>query len=685
MAEQAPSSGTDPKPQKAKAPSVGGRVVLRERFEIDAGQPLPDLNMPQADAFVCEDRRGAGRSLYALVCRHDLPVRIGAMRTLKGVQVPGALQLVEYGIVEWKPAGRRLLAVVYERPAGGRVCPKPGGRFVPIPETKFAQKVLKPLAAALTEFSSRGVIHRAIRLDNLYWFDTNQERLVLGDCTTSPAGFDNPAVYEPLQMAMANPEGRGQGYAKDDLYALGMAGICLLNGRDLFFGMKRDEVIRAKLTSSTYAAFASEQRVPLNLIEVMRGCLCDEYKERWDLEALDLWLNGRRMSPIQSKPPKRAQRGIKFEGQEYFSNRELAHALAGSWDAGLAIVLEGKVEIWLRRGMEDNDTADAIALAIRMSQAVQGDPRITSDVTMARVLMLLDPAAPLRLRDLRVTLDGFGTALAVANMRKKPLRPYVEALGRDLPKHWVDAQGSFSAELGHYEGQFKDLAGNLSTAMIGWGIERCLYELNDYLHCQSPLIEEEYVSDIRELLPALDRVAARIDPKTPIIDRHIAAFIGVKWKRDTKVQFRALNEGTPERKTLGMVSLLAVLQWRLGPPALHDLCAWVGAQLGPVTESFHSRARRKELEKEIPRLIRKGSLPELYNLLDNQEERQKDSHGYAWARAEYSAAEQQVQAFEQGRLIRDEKAEATGRQAAAVMSMMIAVLTLCVTLFMRIW
>lgn len=122
-----------------------GSVTLKERYEIDPAQRLPELDMPQAAAYHCEDRRGAGRSLYALLCQPDMPLRVGAMRSLKGIQTPGLLTLVEYGIIDWTPDGRRQMAVVYERPSGGRVLAKPGQKFDAIPESQFVKRVMKPI------------------------------------------------------------------------------------------------------------------------------------------------------------------------------------------------------------------------------------------------------------------------------------------------------------------------------------------------------------------------------------------------------------------------------------------------------------------------------------------------------------------------------------------------------------
>ena len=37
--------------------------------------------------------------------------------------------------------------------------------------------------------------------------------------------------------------------------------------------------------------------------------------------------------------------------------------------------------------------------------------------------------------------------------------------------------------------------------------------------------------------------------------------------------------------------------------------------------------RIDELEKEIPKLVRKGSMPDLFNLIDDEAKRQKDEEG----------------------------------------------------------
>ena len=58
---------------------------------------------------------------------------------------------------------------------------------------------------------------------------------------------------------------------------------------------------------------------------------------------------------------------------------------------------------------------------------------------------------------------------------------------------------------------------------VGFGIERCLYMLNPVWPCQSPILAQEYVCHIRELLPALERVAQQGIPATEPVDSRAAA------------------------------------------------------------------------------------------------------------------------------------------------------------------
>jgi len=670
------SSAPSPAPQP---PSTGGSfIVVRDRFTIFCDRAIPSLDMPNALAYEVADRKQEGRPLYALVCKPEMPTRISVMRALKGLEIPAVLHMVDWGVAEWPPADRKCVIVIYHRPLGGRVMDTMASTFKRIPDHQFARAIIKPIADGLVELGLKGIAHRAIRPDNLYFMDEQRTKIVLGDCVTSVPAHDQPVVLETIESGMAMPSGRGAGKYADDMYAFGASVLILAIGRNPLQGVPDGEIIRRKIQMGSYATLVGDERMPVALIECLRGLLTDDPEQRWQATNIDLWLNGKRLTPIQAKAESQAQRPIRFADQEFHSVRPLSYAMYQNWDKAISIITDGTLEIWIRRGHELNELADGMAIAIKSTGAMAGNRADADDVIVARVLMLMDPKAPVRFRDFRTFIEGFGSALAIAMLRKQKLQPYTDFINRDLWRHWIAAQEKQQADNQQFEGVYRDLKNYLKDPNSGAGIERCVYELNEWQPCMSPLIDAQYVMEVKGVLPALDQTAKSANTKLWPVDRHIAAFLRARYAKGTGTQIDSMNDPRPDRATIGMLSVLAIVQWRLGPEALYGLAGWVGGLMGPVINSYQNRNKRKDLEKEIPKLVRKGNLAELYNYLDNPEERQRDAEGFAWAKAEYAAAEKMIYDFEHGQIDRQESAIKLGRQTGAVAATLIMFVTFLV-------
>jgi len=174
-----------------EAPTDGaaGPSMLFDRFEIDTAKPIPLLDTPSARAYGAEDRRDPGRDLYALICAPSVPPRANQMATLKGSGIPGLLELVEWGPMDWPLLGQRCMAVVYERPLGGTLADafSAGGR---VSDYDVPRRVVEPLVRSLKDLAATAVSHRAIRPNNLFYRDESRHTPLLGDCVTAPPGFD---------------------------------------------------------------------------------------------------------------------------------------------------------------------------------------------------------------------------------------------------------------------------------------------------------------------------------------------------------------------------------------------------------------------------------------------------------------------------------------------------------------
>lgn len=659
------------KVEVAKPASPPG--MLRDRYLIRSSHPLPDYSTPSAEAYVAEDKRDPNRALFALICKPELPPRSNVMRALKGVSSPGLMQLVEWGPMNWPPAGRQCMTVVYERPAGRRVMTSLRGDIPRIDEYQINKRVIEPFTSALKELDGRGVPHRSIRPTNMFFGDSNGERLCLGDCVTTPPAFDQPVLFETVESGMCTPIARGSGNHTEDFYAFGVTVALLLLGRNPLAGMTDDAILSAKIAQGSYNTLIGEERLPLPLIELLRGLLCDDGDQRWDVEDIDLWLSGRRMSPLQPRGEKRASRGFPFMGKEYFNGRDLSQAMAKSWDHAIPPVVEGKLELWLRRAVEDKEKANVVAEVVRMALNSSSDKKAATDLMMCKILILLDPSAPIRYKGFNAMPDGFGSAVAATMANRSDTKLLTEIMLREVPKLWFELRGEYQPDNSLMEANFRELRSYLTQTGIGFGLERCLYELNDSLPCQSSLVGEEYVVEVKELLPALNIAASkRGDGKSIPIDRHIAAFLGARMRSDIDRNLTMMNDGESSSMMMATLNIYAVLQYRLGPESLPGLTGWMGAALTPVVASYHGREKRKALEKDIPKIVRKGSIVELYNLLENADERLRDEQEFQWAQAQYHAAEEEIKhiltEFEE----RAVEADRIGRQTAAVTGILIA-------------
>lgn len=662
-----------------------GAVVLRDRYLIYPGKAVPAMASPNADAFHAEDKRDPKKPLFALIVRPGVLTRTDSMRALKGSDCPGLMTLVEWGTMDWPPAGRKVMAVVYEKPMGGRVMASMSDDFKRIDEGDLLRKVISPLFSALRVLRSHNVTHRAIRPTNMFWATPEKDRVVLGECVTCPPGFDQPLLLETIESGMCHPAGRGPGTFADDIYAFGASVALMIQGRNPSGAADDETIMRRKILHGSVAVLAGEERLSLQTSEFLRGSLCDDPHERWTAESVELWLSGRRQSPLLAKFEKRAVRGFPFNGREYLTARELAMAFVRNWDAVPQLILDGRLELWTRRSLDVKEKAEAIGTVVRDAVMAVNERRGAAfDVMVAKVCMILDSRAPIRYKSMAAMPDGIGALLAMATMAGTEVRTVAEALMRDVPKAFFETRESYNPDNSTLDNIFGELRSWLERGSIGNGMERVLYETNDSLPCLSPLIQNEYVLDIRDLLPALETAAKKVTGKVSPVDRHIAAFIATRSRFDIERQLMDLALPEAGKSSMAILNLLAVIQWRLGQNGLQGLTTWVAVLSQPLINNFQDRERRARLEKELPKIARDGSLIELSHLLDSPEEKAVDHQDFQEARAQWAEARREILDIEEGRS-NNRKAIHLAQRLAALISVTTCLVTITLLLLARLF
>lgn len=657
--------------------------VTLDRYEIHPGRPLPAYDTPNATAYVAVDTKGARESLMALVARDRIPPRADILPVLRSIDSPALLRAYRWAPVEWANGTERRFAILYTQPGGARFL-SPARAAAPMTEDAMIEGVVRPAVIALAELSSRGITHRAIRPDNIFFKDAGGRQIVFGDSAMAPPGASNPILVETIENGMTHPLGRGPGTVADDLYALGATLLVLSLGFNPVADVADDDLIAAKIDKGSYNALAGSHRFHATLREPIRGLLADDLKERWTLEELALWLDGRRLSPIQPSVPPHANRGFPFAGNEYFSCRGLAHAMARNWAAAATAVREGDLEAWVGRSVGDAKTAAGVAAVLAWGASEGGGQRVAEGLVAGRLCATLDPKGPLRFKNISTTIEGLGPLLSGLLRDPNGAQPFAQLINSDLPLYWIDKRYGDGPDSRLLVKTVDRLRYLLRRQTPGSGLERCLYELNSAQPCLSPAIESHYVVEADQLLPALEAVAATRDRPAFPIDRHIAAFIAARFRQGSEDHVEATgSRDQPEKAILGALRALATMQWRLGPPQLPHLTAWLGKLCEAAIDSYHGIALRAQLRDQLGRVIRKGSLAELLNFIDDKSLRETDKQGYQQAIAAFAQTEAEIERLSAEGAVLEDRANALAARIATVVSVTVAVGTVFVLAVMR--
>ncbi|MEX0695922.1 MAG: serine/threonine protein kinase [Dongiaceae bacterium] len=670
----------DTEPTPVAAPGADAdSVTLAGRYRIFPGMPRPELASPAVPAFAAVDSHKEGRLLVALLPPRHLALREEALGIVRRLDRAPVMAPVEWGPVDWLGGGQRPV-VVFAAPGGGRLMAAAGEPIPPLSEDALVRKVLRPLSVALKELREARLVHGGIRPDNLFYRDSAAGEAVLGDGCTTPPSFAQPVAFVSIEDGMANPAGRGGDFVAD-LYALGATLAALLLGHRPGSQLDDDALIAAKIGQGSFAALIGQLRLSTTMTEVLRGLLCDDRAERWTLDDLDLWFDGRRLTPRSPGLAQQAARPLVFEGVEYLTRPALAQAFARNWERAVVAVQDGDIEPWLRRSLGDVERANLVAADLAAAGAESEG--VSGDRLLARVLVALDPAAPLRYRDVASRIGSLGPALADDFDRPDRVKVFAEMIRNKLPQLWMQTQAAVLPEFVGLRKIFDKLDFIIDKHGPGYGIERCLYELNPALPCRSPLVEQQCVVSLKTLLPALDRAAAANAGSEPV-DRHIAAFVAARigWSIDRDLAGLAATDN-PTQRRLSILRLLALVQQAAPTDGLTGLGAWVVALLDPIVESYHYRPFKDSLRKQLGPLARQGRFAEIVALIDNPETLRRDRHGFALARRHYAAAQRETVWLAEGGLSAPERVQLAAHRAAAVTCATIGGLTLAgVALFL---
>jgi serine/threonine protein kinase len=642
---------------------------LNDRFTIYVNRPLPAFSYGNVRAYEASDSKGGDVPIYAAVCDPARPYRYRALQLLEKNENPHLARLIGHGITHISAVNEHRYVIIFERPQGQ--CLKDilsEGRAYN--ERGVLELILKPLASVIAMLEGLGISHGRISPENVFI----GEKTMLGECIAEPAIFSRDIFYEPIERLLSSTQGAGGGSSKTDIFDLGVLALDSMQTLKRIRGkFTRDTLAAAVLAIGAFNLMTAQAHFSDNFADFLVGTLNDDYEERWNSAQLNSWLVGKRYNLLRPTHPRDATRPFEFDGEMFFSLRALAHAFFAKWENAKSFVRESKIERWMDQSIHKREMGDLVRRAISTTGGTfSNNPKQNSEL-LARLISILDPSGPIRLEHLSFSLGGLGLLIADAmrDKKQKELGLIREAIDFDLLNFWAELQTSAaSEEASDALWKIQRHRPFLSMRAMGFGMERIMYDLNPHLPCLSQNLLRYHISNLPDMLYALDALARAHGKATNFSDRHLAAFLAshAGVMKDTQMRDLRHRDELLKNPEISVMIILAKAQERAHIKKLKGLSYWAALRIIEMTKHIHGMQTRKNVCRDLLEAGEMGHIGYVIQTLLNVKVLNGDQAGFEKAQATFNSNRKRIARLrDPGR--KKEKSQYMGYALASLLSL----------------
>lgn len=512
-------------------------------------------------------------------------------------------------------------------------------------------RIARAAAGGLARLDRAGMTHRAVNPFNLFPSADGPE---LGPFWAAPPACTQRAVFEPPSIASCMPAGRGAGTIADDVYALGVTLLALFLGQVPLADLPDEEIVERKLWLGSAGAILKGLTLPSAFAELIGAMIADEPSHRPRPERLEgsigvLGPNASSRRRINAALP------LAIGTREIWTTTQLVWSIALHPDIVLRALLNGQVDSWLRRGLNEIVLAERIENFVRPNgRPVKppGTPEAEAEF-LAFAATLLDPPSPGVWGGLRFQADGLPGLLASLPAADEATRTAIVAMleagivgpqslrekfvGRDRPRPWTR-----------------------------FAISRLAYELNPAGSCASPAVAGLRAASVEDLLYAIESLGAEV--AGPVLDSEMTAFAAARQRTpivtgeipDERAQLKALAHFATELRA----RCLPAVARRLAGSALREVEGWPG------------RSAREKRRARLEGILQAGDLMSLYELGSDDAPLIRDKGRQARAHGEIERLRKRAETIRAAHPGRLAQARRFGHEAVSLVAVAATVLVL---------
>ncbi len=182
------------------------------------------------------------------------------------------------------------------------------------------------------------------------------------------------------------------------------------------------------------------------------------------------------------------------------------------------------------------------------------------------------------------------------------------------------------------------------STVFGSGPERCLYDLNPDLPCQSPRLLPLHITSLHDMLLALDRYAVSHGATEDVLTRHDAAYIASKLelRTDPKVPMLLGHPALASDPHLISLYLIISAARKADLRVLPGLAHWLAVRIAPLFEKIHNRTFRESLRDSFVRTSKEGNLGALAKMVFDPTLLSKDERQFRDVERWYEGLQKQI-------------------------------------------
>ncbi|MCI5060853.1 MAG: hypothetical protein MRY79_07265 [Alphaproteobacteria bacterium] len=661
----------DESPVSGQESPVGRLVTLNADIKVDCDAPLPHLDKGGVKAYRAVGSAKIENEIFALICDKSLiPRTIGSIK-YANILNPNMAKLIAAGKILWPDTKEERYCFIYQDSLGKPIFAGNNPVAMGLNPDLVMENIVSPMIHILMDMRDKDFVHGEIWPGNMFdGGSSGYKKIRLGECLSAPASYYLPALYEPIERALADPIAKGLGTCADDLYSFGVSLAVMMRTTDWAEGLSDEQIIERKLEKGSYSTLIGKDRFSGAVLELLRGLLYDDPEQRWTLDDVQAWMDGRRLSPKQSAKRVKATRPLILGDKKYTRPELLAKDVTKNPDDTLRIIENSDLQLWIERAIEDKVVKSRVEQAIEDSKSFEKNAGY-AERTACAVATALYPQCPVRYKGVIFTPDGFGKLLSRAYITKQDMQAFVDILRHTFVMDAI--RGRAGTDTVALISKFDSCRAFLNQQTLHMGLERCIYFLDNECYCLSPILDKFYVRTPEEMVDAFESLCASSKPDI-LFDRHVISFLSVKDRQNIDPYIPDLGASEPFKRLLGQLRVLATLQKRSSLPSYPAIAGWFERNMEPVYERLHDRKKRDRLKMKMERLARAGDLTKIAILFDDPKLFEGDVIDFYQAMEQYRTLEEERGLIEKNLENKKNYGQRTGVQMASVVSMVLAAL-----------